>query len=281
MELAEKDISILEKEKSIIYEIDTFRYIKSPEDPIENRIRYKVKKTFIKKDKIGYLFSLEIIERTQSNKEDIFHIEDQLAVLQKKLAMYVDQHGEIISIVNRGEIAEDWYDQKKFFKKTYQDVYEDIDMLIDGVELIINDAEEFLNMVKKSEVAILLFPPIFNHNLLEKDHDKQHQVLYDFFDTTALPFKMDAKVVAFNEVTSGYQVVRSGELDISRFDEDSASQLISTIFDVHKYNIKIDASCFEAYDLNEDHTVDEATLLLNVEIPGVYSYKQISKLKAM
>ncbi|KAA1248139.1 hypothetical protein [Aquimarina sp. RZ0] len=279
--IPKKDIDFYKNEYSVLYEIDTYRYIKSPEEPIENRIQTKIKKSFIRKDPVGYLFSIEVLEREQSNKEDILDIEDQLANLQNKLVLYTDAHGDIISIVNRGEISEEWYDHKTIFKKTNKDSLENVDEFIEGVDSIINDHVEFLNLVKKSEVASLLFPPIYQYNLLAENSIKQQKVLYDFFDTTALPFRMDTKVIAMNEETLGYQIVRSGNIDTPRFDEKSASALISNLFDVHRYNIKIEGDYFEAIDLNDHNIVEEATLLLNIEIPGIYSYRQISKLKAM
>lgn len=272
-------ISILEKRDTIIYNFDSYRYIKSTEEPVENRIQSKVKKTLVKKHKTGYIFSVEVSERKQSNKEDIYEIEDKLADLQKKLVLYTNKHGEIISIINRGEISEEWYIQKKILKKHFRDSYEDIDVIIDGIDAIIDNPEELLKLIKKSEVITLLFPPIYNYDLLQKNQIDQSHIIHDFFDTTALPFKIQTKIAAFNEITSGYQIIRSGDLDTGRFDNEQATDVISTLFNVHSYNIKIDSNCFEAYDLTENHTVDTATLLMNVEIPGIYSFRQISKLK--
>ncbi len=275
------DIYLSNNPYSILYEMDTYRYIKSPEEPVENRIQIKVKKTFIRKDDFGYLFSVKVIDRKQSNKDDVLGVEDQLANLQNKLTLYTDEHGDIISIVNRGEISEKWYEQKKFFKKEHKHHIENINQFIEGVDAIIKNHDEFLNLVKKSEINTLLFPPIYQHNLLVEDAIKQQKVWHDFFDTTALPVKLDTKVVAINEDTLGYQIIRSGDIDTPGFDEEKASQLLSTLYDVHKYNIKIDGSYLEALDLSEDDSVEEATSLMNIEIPGVYSYRQISKLKAL
>jgi len=279
MATIEKEISIVEKEISLVYEIDTYRYIKSPEEPIENRIQYKVKKTFIHKDEIGYLFSLEILKRKQSSEDEILYLEDQLALLQKNLTIYTNKNGEVISIVNLGEITDEWYEQKKVLQKDLKNIFNDIDTVIEGIDLILNDPSEFLNMVKKSEVVMLLFPPIYNNDLLYNDHIEQSQVLYDFFDTTALPFKMSTKLIAINENNGGYQIARSGDLDNTKFDIQNATKVMSTLFNVHSYNITIEATCFEAYDLAKDNTIDEASILMNVEIPGIYSYRQISKLK--
>jgi len=276
-----KDLSLQTNPHSTLYEIDTFKYIKSPEAPIENRIQLKVKKKFVHKDNIGYLFLVEVLERKQSNKEDVLGIEFQISNLQNKLLLYTNHHGEIISIVNRKEIANLWYDQKEEFKKTYKNDLENIDAFIDALDDLIRDNTEFLKLIKKTAVLILLFPPIYQHNLLVKNSVNQENIFYDFFDTSALPFKIDTKVVALNETTQGYQVVRAGNINTSRFDKESATSLISNLFDVHKYNIKIDANYFEGIDLSENDIVEEASFLLNVEASGVYSYRQMSKLKAI
>lgn len=279
--IKKKDFHLPENPYSILYEIDTFRYIKSPEDPVENRIQLKVKKSFIRKDNFGYLFSVETIEKKQSNKEDSLNIDYQISNLQNKLILYTNEQGDIISIVNRGQISELWYDKKKEFKKEFKDDIEDIDEFIKGVDAIIKNHKEFLNLVKKSEVATLLFPPIYNCNLLVENAIKQEKIFYDFFDTNALPFRIETKTTALNTETKGYQVIRAGDLNTPKFNNESAAALISNLFEVHTYNIKIEANYFEALDLSEDDIIEEASFLLNVEIPGIYSYRQISKLKAM
>lgn len=279
--LLNEDLSIDTKERSHTYAIDTDTYIKSTEAPIKNKITSTVKKTFIKKDQIGHLFSIEVLKRTQSNKEDILYLEDELAIIQQKLVLYTNEKGEIISIVNRGEIAEAWYDQRKTLQKIFENEIEDIHIILEGIHQIIHDADEFLKLVKKSEIITLLFPPIYQQHITSEVSISQKKVFTDFFDTTDLPFKVDTKIIAIHEVTKGYQIVRSGNLDTQLFDKEQVATLLGNLFKVHPYNINIDANYFEAHDLKENRDAEEGIFFLTIEVPEIYSYRQISKLTSM
>ncbi|GAA0719151.1 hypothetical protein GCM10009430_17880 [Aquimarina litoralis] len=279
--LLHEDLSIDTKERSNTYSITTSVFIKSSEEPIENNIKSTVRKTFIQKDQIGHLFSVEVLERIQSNKEGIFSLEDKLNIIQHKLVLYTDQKGEIISIVNRGEIAEAWYDQQKILQKTFENDIEDIHVILEGIHQIIHDENEFLSLVKKSDIITLLFPPIYQQHITSEVSISQRKIFADFFDTTDLPFKVDTKVIAIHEVTKGYQIVRSGSLDTQLFDNEMATSLLGNLFKVHPYNINIDANYFEAQDLKENGDIEEGIFFLNIEVPEIYSYRQISKLTSM
>lgn len=279
--LLNEDLSINTKERSNIYSINTSIYIKSAEEPIENNIKSTIKKTFIQKDQIGYLFSVEVLQRTQSNKEGIFSLEDKLSIIQHKLVLYTDQKGEVISIVNRGEIAEAWYDQQKILQKTFENDIEDIHVILEGIHQIIHDENEFLNLVKKSDIITLLFPPVYQQNITSEVSISQRKVFADFFDTSDLPFNVDTKVIAIHEVTKGYQIVRSGSLDTQLFDNETTASLLGNLFKIHPYNINIDANYFEAQDLKENGDAEESIFFLNIEVPEIYSYRQISKLTSM
>ena len=118
--IQQKKLLLTEEISTITYDFGIVQRIESlGEEPIKNQITATIKKTFVKKDSLGYLYKIEVTDRKQSNIDDMLGLEMELAFLQKNILLYTNSFGEIISIVNRGQIAEDWYDQAKLIKKGY------------------------------------------------------------------------------------------------------------------------------------------------------------------
>lgn len=275
----EKRVVLSENLDTKTYEFGVVQQLISPEETIKNRITATVEKTFIQKDDIGYLYNVQITNRSQNNIEDMLGLENKLSFLQKNITLYTNAQGEIISILNRGEINEDWYDQAKLIKKEYSYLTSDVDELLSGVEALIKDNDAFVSMIKKSEIYSALFPPIYNQDLEKKITINQEKDFNNFFDNTTLPFQITTALTGINENTKGKQIVRSGKIDNYRFNKESASELFTKSYEVSEYSLKFDASYLETFDLDKDNQVDKVNIMLGVTVNDLYQLKQISKLK--
>ena len=116
----------------INYHIETSTLLVSNEDQIVNTITADISKTFIQKDSFGTLFSLEVKNRKQSNLDGNASLENELAWLQQELILYCNDKGEIINIVNREHIKEEWFSRKKEIKKSHKYIIDDIDIILQG-----------------------------------------------------------------------------------------------------------------------------------------------------
>jgi len=274
-----RDLILSEKEGTILYEFGIAQQIISPEEIIKNRITAEIEKTFIKKDHIGYLYQVKINKRSQSNTEDMLGIEDELAFLEKEIVLYTNDKGKIISIVNRGQIKEDWYFRAKRIQKEYKQIIPEVSKFVYAIEALINDNVAFVSLIQKSEVYSALFPPVYNQNLAKKKTIQQYKNFDNFFDTTTLPFKIDTVLTGINTLTQGKQMIRSGKLDTSIFNKTSASELFTKVYGAHEYSLNFKASYLETFDLDQEGEVDKSTIMLGVTVSDIYQLKQISKLK--
>ena len=276
----QKKITLGENTTPITYLFGVAQRIESlGEEPIKNQITATIKKTFVKKDSLGYLYKIEVTDRKQSNIDDMLGLEKELAFLQKNILLYTNSFGEIISIVNRGQIAEDWYDQAKLIKKSYRYLMSEIDQFLIGINDLLNDNESFVSLIKKSEIYSLLFPPVYDQQLMKKITIEQQKNFDHFFDATSLPLKIKTAITGINAQTKGKQIVRSGKLDMARFDKESASELFTKSYEVNEYALNFNVSYLETFDLDEENQVDKANGMLGAKINDLYQLKQMSKLK--
>lgn len=275
----QKHISLTEKTDTIFYDFGMAQHTISPEETTTNQITASIEKTFIKRDLQGFLYSIKVSDRSQSNMDDLLGLEHLLAFLQKKIILYTNIHGEIISIVNRTQIIEDWYDQAKIIKKEYNELIPKMDEFIAGIKVLLEDDKRFVSFIKKSEVFSLLFPPIYSQGLMQKVSIKQNKKFDNFFDTTTLPITLDTTVTGINSLTNGTQLMRSGKLDTYRFDKELASELFTKAYGVHESALNFDISYLETFDFDKECQVDKANILLGVKVNDLYTLKQVSKLK--
>ena len=274
-----KSLVLAENIKTTKYVFWVVQQIISPEETTKNQITATIEKTFIKKDPLGYLYNVQITTRKQSNTDDMFGLEQELAFLQQNITLYTNSQGEIITVLNRGQIAEDWYNQAKLIKKEYAYLIPEIDAFLKGIDDLLEDDKAFVSLIKKSEIYSILFPPVYNQKLMQKITVQQQKNFDNFFDATILPLNIDTTITGINAETKGKQIIRSGKLDRVRFNKASASELFTKSYGVHEYALNFEASYLETYDLDNENKVDKATGMLGVTVNDLYQLKQISKLK--
>ncbi|WP_298541129.1 hypothetical protein [uncultured Aquimarina sp.] len=277
--IQQKSLLLSENTDTILYDFGVVQQVISPEETTKNKITATVEKTFVKKDQLGYLYNVKISNRSQSNIDDMFGLEQELAFLQKNIVLYTDTHGEIITILNRGQIAEDWYDQAKRIKKEFNYLIPEIQNFLSGIDSLIDDDKSFVALIKKSEIYSVLFPPIYNQELMKKITIEQQKDFDNFFDTTTLPFRIDTAITGIHADTKGKQLIRSGKIDKARFNKEVASKLFAKSYGVHEYALNFEASYLETFDLDQKNQIDKANAMLGVKVNDLYQLKQISKLK--
>ncbi|WP_062059784.1 hypothetical protein [Aquimarina longa] len=275
----QEDILLSTNTTPIIYDFGVSQHNISKEKIIKNQIKAVIKKTLIQKDSLGYLYFVETIDRSQTNLEGILKLENSLALLQKKIALYTDPHGKIISIINRGEIKENWYDLSKKIKKEFAHIIPKMDTFLKGIDKVIDTNDSFVSLIKKSELFTLLFPPIYNNQLLNTAQIHQEKDFDNFFDTTTLPLAIQTTLTGINSNTKEKQVLRSGKLDHSRFDKENATKLFTESYGTHQSNTDFKVSYLETLDLDEFNIITKGNGMLGVTVEDLYSFRQMSMLK--
>lgn len=259
------------------YFVDTVQHIHVNEHLTENRISTGVKKEYVKKDDFGHLIELQVTSREQSNKKGMLGIEDRLSVLFQKLILYLNDQGKIKSVVNLREIKQDWYDEKKSFRKDFKHEIEKIDDFLDALDLTLDDQQDFIQIIEKSDIATLLLPPIYSQELSIKESLKHSKLYNNFFGNKSIPITINTSIIAQNEITNGYQICRSGEIDYVHIDLNGIKNFFRKNYNNQSLPVALDVAYLETLDLDEYHTVDTATLMVGIEIKDLYQFRQISK----
>ncbi len=274
----QNNLLLSEDIKTVSYDFWVTQHIKSTESVVKNEIKAEVQKTFVKKDELGYLFSVEVDQRSQSNREGALGIDDAISFLQKSVTLYTNIHGEIIKVVNTGQIKEDWDRAYKTMDTDLDQLPSEKDAFLKGIDALLSDNVSFVSFLQKSELYTMLFPPIYGHDILEKRVINQKKSFDNFFDTTTLPVQLETSLIGVNPETKGKQVVRSGYLDTYRFDKMSAAKMFTEVYGIHESATGFKTNYLETYDLLHDNSVDKCTTMMDVTVKDLYNYRHISKL---
>lgn len=262
----------------INYHIETSTLLVSNEDQIVNTITADISKTFIQKDSFGTLFSLEVKNRKQSNLDGNASLENELAWLQQELILYCNDKGEIINIVNREHIKEEWFSRKKEIKKSHKYIIDDIDIILQGTESLLEDELAFIELINASEIGTILFPPIYDQKLSTKKPLHQQKVFPLFFDDYELPLSIKTTLIDNKEAIHN-QIIRSGSINTVRFKSSEVKRFFRKLYNAQDLRIDLDVAYLETYDLDVYNNVYASSQTMGVEINDLYRYRKISKLK--
>jgi len=274
-----EDLFLNQKIRVQDYYVDTIQHIHVNEHLTENRISTYVKKKYISKDDFGHLISLNTTSRKQSNIDGMLAVENKLSVLFEKVKLYLDDHGKIKSIVNLKEIRQDWYDQKRDFKKEFKYDIDKIDDFLDALDLTLENQKDCIQIIEKSDIATLLLPPIYNQEVFYEQVLTHKKVYDNFFGNNDVPISIETHLIAKNEIANGYQINRSGDIDYTSVNLNDIKSFFRKNYNNQSLNVKLDVAYMEAIDLDKNNDIDTATLMMGIEIKDLYQFRQISKTK--
>jgi len=277
----QKSLRIAQNTTPEFYDFGTVQVIKTRKDTIQNRIEARLRKAFVRKEAGRYLYNIQVENRTQSNVEGKLGIENALSFLLKRLVLFTNAKGEIVEIINQQQIKETWYRKRENFIRQFNPITPNLDGLLAGIDAFLDDQESFRELVEKSEIYTLLFPPVYQQKLAEKKIIKQEKDFYDFFDEHALTLKVNTVLKGLSTETEAgtTQIVRSGTLDQSRFETSEVKEQLRTLYETPNLSVEINADYLEGFDLDSLNNVYAGTQLLNIEIKHIYNLRQYSKIK--
>ncbi|SEM11050.1 hypothetical protein SAMN04487910_4129 [Aquimarina amphilecti] len=261
---------------SFKYRIETKQTINSMGANKENIIAYEVSKRFLKRDEFGYLFEVLVNTRERKTTDCNQEMDDYLSKLQEKIILYTNEIGQIISIVNFGEIVEIWEDIKRNFRKTFKKT-KDIDQIMEKMSLIMSKQDNFLTLYIKSEISSLLFPPIYIDELeLLTTGTLQFKVIPYLFGVFSAPLNMLTKYLKDQSKNSERIIGRSGFIKESLFERIAIQQMYREIYSSPSMNASINCDCSEMFYINQENNINSSYQVLNVSIGEVYSFNQFT-----
>jgi len=243
-----------------------------------NRIEAQLTKTYLRREENGHTYRVEVSNRSQTNTEGTLGVEDALSFLFRKVILQTNFKGEIIKVINRQQIREDWHGEDRKFRKRFKEIIPNMDEFLIAADDLIDDEKSFLDSVNKSEIFTLLFPPIYEQKLATEKAITQQKDFYNLFGNHALTIDIDTVLKPFDD-EGDMQVMRSGLLDKQRFNISGVKAYLRKLYETPNLSVKIDANYLEIFDLSHSCEVDTATQMLNVEVEHIYNLRQFAKLK--
>lgn len=238
----------------------------------------EVSKRFIKKDNVGYLYEVLVKKNSIEDENDV---DAYLSPLFNKILLYTNNEGKIISIPNIGEIQELWTDMRYEFKKKFKKE-KDINKIITHMEMMLSEKNFFLTFYYlQTEIATLLFPPIYIKNLLNPNFKRfQHKLFHYFFNGHFLPFKLLLTSISNHKLKESYDLIsRVGFIS----NELIPIKEIKEVFRKHQDNpflpAEIQGEYSELFYLKkESKSIEKAMQRMEVIVDDFYTYKLQTKL---
>jgi len=272
--VVEKEILLGLNKETITYNIETYTTVTSLEEVKDNIMTAKVTKRFIDKDEVGYLYEVNLIERNQPDNGGFNNMENYLSKLQKKLLIYTNDIGSIISISNMESIKGFWYNRRQEFVKLFNHIHE-IEDITKRVDELVESEESFMNVFAQSEIGTLLFPAVFTEMLQKDQAIIQRKFFQNFFGAYSLPLLLETQLVyPDNPEITATKIARTGSIEWQFFEEDGIKSFFRETFKDYPYINNFDAFYSELYDLDIKCDISNALQLLYVKVGDIYSFDQ-------
>jgi len=268
-------------ESSLLYKIETKQTITFIEETTEDTISLEVSKRFIKKDNIGYLHEILVEKREQNNIKGTRELGCFLEKLNEKIILYTNSIGQIISIANFGEINEIWTDIKNDFKKKFKSD-NDIEKMIERMEIIMSNQKNFLPLFRQTEIATLLFPPIFIKDLVNSNDQNQyfqHKIFPFFYGKYSLPIKLITSLNSQKKIQdSTLSISRVGIINEDIFDEKAVKTMFRNYYKNPTIIADITCKYGEMFYLNNENIIQRGTQLLNTAVGDMFQFGQFTNI---
>lgn len=256
------------------YRLDILQRTKLGGVASENKIQEIFDKEFLGKDHKGDVFQILLKERTHTNTNPLQTIEHDLALLKGNLVLRTNDLGEITKILNLKDIENDWHKHKSKFYKIHRK-FEYIDAIMQETTVLLQSPEQFLAIIQETEMATVLFPPIYNTALSENQDIEQEKIFTDFFGSEALPLQILTSIKNSDPYAPKIEILRDGILNTNAFQAEKVQQHFRKLTDTTKLRAKVDIAYIETFDLDMFHWVDYAGQVLSVTIKDLFTFQQV------
>lgn len=243
----------------------------------ENSVRAEVRKYYFRQNDTGYVYSLEVTDRFQTNKEGIRAMENDIARLQSELVVQTDFQGTPVRILNLAPIRNTWDDYRKEFAKKHKG-QKGLEEVLTATDSLLNNNKRFTENFRESEIGTLFFPDIYGTVSGQGETMESTKVFTDFFDTSPLPFKLKTTLKKRDRFSDTAQVFRKGTLDEENFDRYNVRRFFRKLADNIKLAVPVKAAYMETYDLDKNHHIVHAGQLLTANVPALFNYEQIVRI---
>lgn len=242
----------------------------------ENLTTATIKKKCMRQHDKGFVFELLVTDRKQTNIEGVRSLENDLSFLQQKLVVQTNLQGLPVSILNLGDIRDEWKLYQQKFKNNNKD-YNGIDSIIQDTTSLLNNNKIFTDNFINSEIGTLFFPPIYDILGAKGETFDQEKEFKNFFGEPGLPLKITNTLKNTNAQKENAHIVRQGKINEDAFDYYTVRKQFRKLADNLQLAVPITVQYIETYDLHTYYGIEYAGQILAVEIPALFTYEQIAR----
>lgn len=189
----------------------------------ENFIEIHLKASAYKSENDAYRFSVEITLFKQSNANGMFKWVGDLHELREKIVFSLDQNGQLGKIHNLDDLRMKWKELKpKIFLRHKDERYKDL--LISGVEELLDDDQRLSAALRYSMPYQLLFPGIQNKEFKKNEAVQGYREIPNFLAAKNIPIITDE---VLSETEDGkYLINVTGKIDEEKFEQNKVTAML-------------------------------------------------------
>ena len=242
----------------------------------ENFVEIHLKASAFKSENDTYRFSVEITSFKQSNAEGMFKWVGDLHELREKVVFSLDENGQLGKIHNLEDLQIKWKDLKpKIFLKHKDENYKNL--LISGVEKLLQDDERLSETLRHSMPYILLFPGIQNKEFKKNEVVKGHRKIPNFIAAKNIPIITDEVLTETDE--GKYEINVTGVIDEENFEQNKVTAMLRILKNRPRVPTMVELKYLERYLLDDWPWSSQSMCMSLVQVPGSMYYEEKNILK--
>lgn len=214
------------------------------------------------------LFRVSMTNYKQSNAEGMYKWVGMLHTLRKNLIISVDQNGMLDLVKNMNSVKEEWNKIKKIIDKEINDYSKYNDVLISGVENLVNDPIYFSRNLKFSYPYLYLFPPIFNKSLFSDKKEIGYRILYHLLNIREIPIITQEYLRKYDPINKQIEIEVEGKIDKNNFEQYKLTELIQMLKNRPRVPTIANLNYLERYQFDLNYQLSQGMCMSLLTVPG-------------
>lgn len=138
----------------------------------------------------------------------------------------IDQKGKIIKIENLSKLKANWHNKKNEILRKYEEQYEEIQDLVDGITKILNNSDTVVQYFQNYGVNSIFFSELYGELYIEDNEKKKKISIPNFITFFSLPLTLNIITRKINKMEGEMSLVIHGKLDEMRLDKLNIEEMV-------------------------------------------------------
>lgn len=138
----------------------------------------------------------------------------------------IDQKGKIIKIENLSKLKANWHNKKNEILRKYEEQYEEIQDLVDGITKILNNSDTVVQYFQNYGVNGIFFSELYGELYIEDNEKKKKISIPNFITFFPLPLTLNIITKKINKMEDEMSLIIHGKLDEMRLDKLNIEEMV-------------------------------------------------------